>query len=469
MNLNKGFFNSNYFELYISACLFIFIFFLWYPTNVIIADEISYLNQGRVIVHQIEKSNYNLQQEWLYDKTYGGQYPHGTAILIALLLYLGGQGGVFILGTSTLLASLFFIGKTLVKCNLPSSFALLLFIFFPTIILSRTLMSDLPSLLIISLFTFFLFKDNRNKQISNFILGFLCTFSILFREPNILLLLPFVIGISLRNNSYHNSLLFTGLCLGLIPRLLSAYWYFGDAFFSKDPGISFTLGAFGSNLIFYAPFLFILIPLGGWAAYNYDQKYTKELKIALLLFIGTYLFYGYNGIAASGIKAIILGPRFLIPTLPLFIICVAYYFSKSKILNRLLLPVSLLLICLFQYLGHFYNYSQDSIFKALTKGDPKVHLIGDVNTLSKIYNPHGVGIKKLYHSNVLEINTILERDTFLYFETAIREDTDKAKLNSLTDNNETAQLLRNYHLDEVYQGKLPDQTVITQYKVQLKR
>ncbi|MFK7773767.1 MAG: hypothetical protein AB8F94_16570 [Saprospiraceae bacterium] len=368
-------------------------------------------------------------------------------------------------GIISLVGAYFFTIKTLENCELDQRFALLLFIFFPATLLSRTLMSDLPSLLMISWFLY-LMTLNSKSMLHFFSAGILAGAAILFREPNLLLVLPFLVSPFLKreiNNGIYGIL---GFSIAIGIRLLGSYWAFGDPFFMKDPGVSFSLSFFFNNLIFYMPFLFLVIPLGGWAVYQYKSRFQIEIQIALLLFVGLYLFYGYNGTYFSGMKSVVLGPRFLIPSLPLFAICVSKLCEREfKFIKTLLLPFAVISILITQFAGHFYNAAQQEAFLGLENKINKIHLIAEVNTVPKIFHPSNNGFNFIYLKDSLLIDQIILRDTFMYVETAFRNDTQGAFNFTSKSNSVLEKLLINYKKEEIIQFTLPDKIVIKQYKI----
>lgn len=444
---------------------FLFIVFILYPTNILIFDEWQYFQQGLAYANGhplLDKFHPILG---INQPESPGQYPIGTPFFLAGLIFLFGKKAVFLQGIISLVGAYFFTIKILKNCQLDQWFALLVFIFFPASFLSRTLMSDLPSLLVISWFLY-LMTLNSKSILHFFSAGILAGTAILFREPNLLLVFPFLVSPffkgALKNGIYG----IVGFSVAIGIRLLGSYWAFGDPFFMKDPGVSFSLSFFFNNLIFYLPFLLIVIPLGGWAVYRYKHKFQIEIQVALLLFVGLYLLYGYNGIHFSGVKSVVLGPRFLIPSLPLFAICVAKLCEENFLfIKKILFPLSILSILMTQLAGHYYNVAQQEAFLGMENKSQKIHLIAEVNTIPKIFNPSSDGFNFIYLKDSLLMDEIISRDTFIYVATAFRKDTRGAFDLTARFNSKLDQLLVNYKKEEIFEYTLPDKIVIKQYKV----
>lgn len=447
------------------ALLFLTIVFIFYPTNILIFDEWQYFQQGLAYSNGAPLLDRFHPISGVNQPIFPGQYPIGTPFFLAGLIFFFGKKAVFLQGIISLVGAYFFTIKTLENCQLNKSFALLLFIYFPASFLSRTLMSDLPSLLMISWFLYLV--TLKSKTIIHFFsAGILAGSAILFREPNLLLVFPFLVNPFFKREIKKGMYGVLGFSIVIGIRLLGAYWAFGDPFFMKDPGVSFSLSFFINNLIFYLPFIFIVIPLGGWAVYKYQSKFQIEIQMALLLFVGLYLIYGYNGIYFSGAKSIVLGPRFLIPSLPLFAICISKLCEREfTFIKTLLLPFAVVSILVTQFAGHYYNTAQQEVFLGLENKNNKIHLIAELNTTPKIFFPSNERFNLIYPKDSLLINKIILRDTFMYVETAFRKDTKIAYNLTSRFNSKLENILINYHKEEINQYTLPDKIVIKQYKI----
>lgn len=351
-------------------CLFfIFIYLILYPQAFLIIDEVCYFEQACAY------SKGQTQVDSFFDLSYC--YPVGMPFFIAFWVLLFGPKAGFLVGVVSLTGSFILISQLLKKINLPDIYALFLFIYPPAIFLSRTMMSDVPSLLIASLF-YWIFFTKTHSIFNTAILSLIAGCSVLFREPNILLFIPFLLGIGIRENK-KIPLLLVGFSVGFLLRLLSAKIFFDDFFFIKPNGWDFSFGYLIYNLPYYTFILLVFVPFGLWTVIRYNSRYKYEIISTVGIFLFFYSVYGYTG-ANSGIKSIILGPRFFIPILPLFCITGAYFFENLKTqkiktyFKRTLSVSAIMAILSVNLLGHIYNNNQISFTEEIYKNKNAIYI-----------------------------------------------------------------------------------------------
>ena len=174
-------------------------------------------------------------------------------------------------------------------------------------------------------------------------------------------------------------LLLAGFSVGFLLRLLSAKIFFDDFFFIKPNGWDFSLGYLIYNLPYYTFILLVFVPLGLWTVIAYNSRYKYEIISTVCIFLFFYSVYGYTG-SNSGIKSIILGPRFFIPILPLFCITGAYFFENLKTqkiktyFKRILSVSAIMAILSVNLLGHIYNNIQISFTEEIYKNKNAVYI-----------------------------------------------------------------------------------------------
>jgi hypothetical protein len=449
----------------VATVFFIFLYIILFPTNILITDEMYYFRQalayseGEALLPT--KHYLTGEKEFIVP----GLYPPGLPIILVVFLSLGNSSLVFLTGLLSLLTGIFFTVKILENLELRPEFSLLIFWYFPAVLLSRTIMSDVPSLALVSIFLY-LFTKKRPRRLSYLTAGLVASLSILFREPNILLALPFTLALLVKKRFETFLFVILGLVIGLVIRFGVINWAFGDFFFTKDPGMPFSLYYVGQNLLFYLPFLLLVIPAGLWSLFKYQGKFRIEIITSTVLFLLLYFSYSYTGIYFGGIKSIILGPRFFIPVLPLFIVCVAEYSKNSlRFINSLLLPVSLISIFLIQLVGYLYNKTQSNIWSNIHRNSDKIHLLAEYNNLPKLYYPKNTKTKLHFLDDNPDLDAILDQDTFFFLETVIRNDKQKHLQRFQQMNEKVFVVLKNYRHEEIYSGSLFDGTIIKQYKV----
>lgn len=384
--------------------LYAILYIFFYPKTFLITDEVCYFEQGY---------NYalcNQKVKYFFDLSF--TYPVGMPLSIAFLLTLFGIRAVFLIGFSSLLASILIICKTLKNLNLPIFPVLLIFVYFPAVLLSRSVMSDVPSLFIVSLF-FYLFLCRPESSISVFGASLVAGISILFRESNILILIPFLVH-RLYNSKTHILYIMTGLILGIGMRLLSGYYFFDDPFFAR-PNSGFVSQIFLFNFPYYCLVLLTFVPFGLWFVVKLIGELRLAYIVSVFVFLGFYSTYNYNGFSSSGFRALILSPRFFIPILPIFCIACAQYFKTNKkfefAFNRLLIVFSFFSIITIQLIGGIFTNRQYKFVSRLQELNSAVFIVTDDLQTSKYIN-HLYGDLNLLRENELSLKILSEYDVY---------------------------------------------------------
>lgn len=205
-------------------------------------------------------------------------------------------------------------------------------------------MSEMPSLLVVSLFTY-LFVTKEKTFFIYFILGLIAGFSIWFRETNLVicgglavlclfrnpqLIIPFVIGLN----------------IGMLPRIVSAELVYEQITHVKNYA-PFSLKYFFRNVPLYLIITTILLPGGLVILWKYGSKYANSLKLSLGLFLAVHLVYGYNSGDHSGFfVSLFYNGRYFIPTLPLWMIAYASFAKSNNIFKKSSIKIALTIVCL---------------------------------------------------------------------------------------------------------------------------
>lgn len=313
------------------------VFFLAYiftfPTGWLISDVYSYMNQGIAISNGEKILTYNdplSNQSISYN---GTSYPLGNAFWIAFWIKLCSLKYVYIGSLFSIVVSTFLIYKILEK-NKYSKLALLLVFVYPSLgFFSNSLMSSVPSLLLVSSFLYglFFFEESGKKW---FCLSFIAALSFWVRETNLVLLgsICLIHFFQTRKYFFHYSV---GSIIGFLPRVISSDYYYGDPFHFVLAE-SFSFSNFINNIGVYAILLLCFMPLGLLFIVKYKGRYTFPMIISSSLFILMYSFYSFNATAYSGFyKGIILMGRFMIPILPIYIISVGWYYKNKSFSSSL--------------------------------------------------------------------------------------------------------------------------------------
>ena len=202
--------------LTISFCI---TFLLSFPDFFFSVDELSYFSRALAF----SEFRADLLQSTISGKYFSwasAAYPLGTSFFLSFFCVIS-KNAIFLSGLIYVVASLYFIYRTLSKLEKTTYLPFLVFFIFPpTIYFSRGLMSEMPSLLVVSIFTFFLFKREKSFRFY-LLLGFIAGFSIWFRETN-LIICGGLVAISLLKNPGYILPFLAGMGIGLLPRVISS-------------------------------------------------------------------------------------------------------------------------------------------------------------------------------------------------------------------------------------------------------
>ncbi|MFN0015260.1 MAG: hypothetical protein ACKVU2_12000 [Saprospiraceae bacterium] len=319
------------------------------PSHFLVADEVAYFEQALA---------------WAGGKaTIVSDYPPGTALVAAGFIALFGPKAVFWSGITAWLVGILAIASLLNRLEKPTIWALYPALFLPGIVLTRTLMSDLSSFALASIFlSFYARPANRGAAI---VAGLAAGLGVLFRETNLLWALPFLAGAALRSHAFWK-ILWCGFLAGLGLRLGWGWLAFSDLLFVRDSGIGFSVFFLPQNLAFYLPALLVLAPGGLYFLIKNPSPYRWEIAATAVLFLGVYGCYGYEAFAKSGAKALVLQGRFLVPLLPFMALAVAEVLPNVG--RRLRFGMALVAFVLFgvvQFVGRAHNAEQQRITDTL--------------------------------------------------------------------------------------------------------
>ena len=221
----------------------------------------------------------------------------------------------------------------------------------------------------------------------SYILGILAGAAVLFREPTVLVTLP-LLWVGLRHTRGVIQLAgLAGVGMSCCFRAAMAYLLHGDPFFVKPAGFGFSIAALPGNLLLYLPFLVILLPGGLYALYCYRGQLFPGLSIGVTAYLILIFLYTYNGLAFSGLKGLVLGPRLLLPVVPPIIVCIAYIRFGQRLSTTLttnLIRAGALSCCLFVFgVGYYYDAAQRAFFSQL-QGSSASWVLDNQHTVAKV-------------------------------------------------------------------------------------
>jgi hypothetical protein len=310
---------------------FVVTFLFTFPFFFFSVDELSYVTRamafgsGRLDWTQITLSGEVFS--WA-----PADYPLGTAVFLAPFAIIS-KYGIFLSGLVYVSISFILIHKVLKKEKINNYLPYLLFFgFLPTIYFVRGVMSEVPSLVLISIFVFILFRWKETYK-KFFLLGLLTTSSIWFRETNIVLCGGLVAILLLQKPKYILAFSLASL-LGSVPRFASAHYLYSTVAYVKQYA-PFGLEYVAQNIPLYAIILLLLFPGGLILLFRYQGSKAGSIKLALSAFILLHLVYGYNSGDHSGfLISLFYNGRYYIPTLPLWMIIYADFANRTPIFQK---------------------------------------------------------------------------------------------------------------------------------------
>lgn len=340
--------NNKYTYLFLPVIIIIACFIIWPPSQLMITDELSYFFQAKnwiggninnTIIDAVSGTTHTLIE---------GHYPPGNSFILGGF-YSINESLIYFAGLIFYLASIFLSYQTLKENNLPIIGLCVLYLFIPLIFIARTTMSEMPSLLLITIGVYLYF---RNKSSSYLWLAFITGLSLSFRETNLLLIAPLAFFIS--KNYIYSALAFLA---GLSFRLLGYYILKTNPFFVKE-GYPFGLEYLPDTIFIYAVILLVLLPLSPLWFSRVPRENIKPFSIGLLSFLGLHLVYGYVAHVYSGYtNGLLLNGRFWIPALPIFVIAMSYYLKDRNWINNKWIGAAILGIILIVNVGVHYKIS----------------------------------------------------------------------------------------------------------------
>lgn len=255
------------------------------------------------------------------------QYPAGTAALLMPSLWLFGDvlgpRAIYLSLLAELLLTVAVLAVWLRDCGRSPTFALLWLGFLPVAVLSRTVMSGIPSALFVTAAWWMFFRGREAKAVWWLASGFVAGCSLLLREPNALLLAVLFAGAVVRRERKAWLLVVGGL-MGSALRPLAAWLVFDDPLYTKDPMYGFDPGEILGNLPLHATALLVMVPGGLLAAALYRGDRCQELATTVAIYVGMHLCYGYSATESGWLKQVILVPRFYVPLVPILCFAVAH-------------------------------------------------------------------------------------------------------------------------------------------------
>ena len=326
--------------LFVVGIVFIVLWIIFYPPIYAIHDEAGYMGQSYVmrsgtifgdvagipVVSSIETPTGHLVTK----------YAPGTSFLLIPFIFFGWKT-IFLLPLLLHLLGFFIFLKILRFYNISPYFALLYLLYPASVLYSRTIMADLPSAVFFLIACYFFLKGGKSYLLSGFFLGIIP----LFRYSNIILAIPFFLCLIIeffksrrKGFFFHSS--FIKFLIGFLPGLFILLFYNKIAtggILTTSYGMKgyFSLKFFPQNLFFYTISLSLIYPLMFFTIFFLRRKPLFFLSTTLLFFVFYCCFYYVTIAPGKGmLKTQIVGMRFLLPIIPIFILSYADAIERIK-------------------------------------------------------------------------------------------------------------------------------------------
>jgi hypothetical protein len=312
-------------------------FKLFPPTAVIVTDEGRYIAQAVAFAHGSRAVAHTDPLSGTVSAESIGSRPIGTSLLQTPFVYAAGWRAAAWVSVIALVATVLMLGRWLRGAGAPPAFALMFLAYAPTLVLGRVAMSDLPSACVVTAALWLFWRSRDAGPGAQLLTGAVMSSSLLFRETNVLLFAPFIVGAALRRDRGWASLV-GGSVVGVAVPFAASAWMYGNPFFVRATGPGFSIGVVPANALLYAIALCVLVPAGLIGVYAYRGPRRAELVAAVALTLGLYSCFGYSASSASLMQQMILAPRYLIPLVPLIVLACAESFPR--LVGRLRVVVS---------------------------------------------------------------------------------------------------------------------------------
>jgi hypothetical protein len=294
------------------------------PPVALVSDEAQYIRQAVLYSQGHRFDQVRDARTGELHQQLASTYPPGTSLLQAPFVRIGGWGAAAWASYAALCALTLFTAMWLRREGLPTSYAALVPLFLPCSVLARTGMGDLPSAATVVGSLFFLGLSVPGGAVAG---GFLAGASLLFRDSNPVFILPWIAR-RLMTRSQLGPLFLAGAS-GVALRLLIAWRLQGQPLLIHGPPYPFTLQDAGERALLYAFALLVLVPGGLVALGMHRGRFRNEFVATVGLSFVFFSLYSYSGTDSGLLRALVLGPRYLIPLVPLLAVAAAEVVQRT--------------------------------------------------------------------------------------------------------------------------------------------
>jgi hypothetical protein len=316
-------------------------------------------------------------------------YPPGTSLLQTPFVRVGGWRAACGASFLALAVMVLLTATWLQRLGLRPTFAAIVPLFLPISALARTGMSDLPSAAVVLASMFLMALAPARTPLAAG--GFLAGLSLVFRDGNPIFTAPTVVKSLLRRERI--VILLASVLAGIGVRLALAAILQGDALTLRAP-YAFTLSGAGSRALLYGFALTVLVPGGLLAVAVYRGPARVVLRASVAAPFLFFTLYSYSGQYSGLLRELVLGPRYVIPLVPLTAIALASLVERrlaseafKRRIELLLLAAAALVVIAVHPALHQWSARQATLVTTLlqTTG-PEAVLVTEPGATAKYLN-----------------------------------------------------------------------------------
>ncbi len=296
-------------------CVYVLGFLLHYPRISTVKDSSRYMRRAKMIAEGPLFNPGSRCETDLKSSSADALYPVGTSLTIAPLYRLGGLRLAFSFPLIMLVSLVLITARWIHEQGRSPCFALLILSFVPCLVLGRESMSGMPSAVLVACGMWLFWRGISGKPLNWVLSGFIAGLSVMYRETNVLLFLPLFIGSMFRRERKSVALILGGVC-GLSVHVVVSL-LFGDSIIHGGRSMGFSLRAVWEHAPIYLAVLLVMFPGGLVWVLSYHGQRRLEVATTTILCLVFFCAYNYSGQQSGMMKSLVLGPRFLIPLLPL--------------------------------------------------------------------------------------------------------------------------------------------------------
>ncbi|HEX7320701.1 MAG TPA: hypothetical protein VF399_10160 [bacterium] len=318
------------------------VFLIFYPSNYGIVDEAAYLTTSHIFAKgEVYYDRAGMNQVPMMVTTSAGhlvsKYPPGNSLLLLSFAAFGWRT-VFLRGLLLTGLCLLLFTMLLAFYRIPRIYALLFLFFPPVVLFSRTIMSDMPAMLL-ALAGMYFFVTKRNVWA-----GVFTGFGVYMRYPLALLVIAFALVLLARKEIKGLFIFCASALLSLIPLLVYHFFVFGNFLgpalqYGTDLGFRVHWGTLGG----YAFSLTVLYPLMLIAPFVYRGKGNGLFITTAVIYILFHAFQSYIDTSTDFIQWLVMSQRYMLPVIPFMLVPYAAVLDRIKIVRKLIIPVVLAL------------------------------------------------------------------------------------------------------------------------------